>query len=257
MKINEIKKTKSGKYKVKIDDEIFTTYDDVLLKNNLLYKKNIDISIYEQMQKDHVYYDAYNKTISYILKKIRSSIEIRNYLDKFPISLSDKEKIMEHLIDIGLINDFKYVHSYINDNIYLSNDGPYKIREHLLSLDIDENIISEEMSRIDDDIIEKKAKKLIEKKMKSNHKYSMYQLKQKILLDMINRGYGRDMTVSILDKYKEDDNILLEKEFEKIYSKLCKKYAGLELKNKLRQKMYAKGFNLDIINNLIEKKEGE
>ena len=38
MKVEEIKKTKSGKYKVTIDGKEITTYDDVILKNKILYQ---------------------------------------------------------------------------------------------------------------------------------------------------------------------------------------------------------------------------
>ena len=42
MKVSKIKKTKSGKYKIVLDNqESLELYDDVILKNNILYT-NID-----------------------------------------------------------------------------------------------------------------------------------------------------------------------------------------------------------------------
>ena len=49
MKVKVIGETDSGKYKVKLDDKIFTTYDDVLIKNGIIYKKEIDENILNQM----------------------------------------------------------------------------------------------------------------------------------------------------------------------------------------------------------------
>ena len=49
------------------------------------------------------------------------------------------------------------------------------------------------------------------------------------------------------------DNSHLEKEMEKIYHKLKTKYEGHTLYNKLKQKLYSKGFTTDEINNFIEK----
>ena len=40
---------------------------------------------------------------------------------------------------------------------------------------------------------------------------------------------------------------------EKIYNKLKTKYDGYILKNKLKQKLYQKGFTNEEINNFIEK----
>ena len=57
MKVEEIKKLKSGKYKVKIDGESITTYDDVILENHLLFHKDITEEELGQIQLDHAYAD--------------------------------------------------------------------------------------------------------------------------------------------------------------------------------------------------------
>ena len=41
MKINKIKK-KGGIYKIYLDDKVINTYDEVILKYNLLYKQTLD-----------------------------------------------------------------------------------------------------------------------------------------------------------------------------------------------------------------------
>ena len=102
MHINEIKKTNSGKYKITIDDEVITTYDDVLLKNNLLYKKDIDDNVYKQIMEDNAYYDAYNKALNHLLRRNRSVREMKEYLERFDLSQHEKDKIIAHLKEIGL-----------------------------------------------------------------------------------------------------------------------------------------------------------
>lgn len=254
MDIKVIGKTDSGKYKVKIDDEVLTTYDDVLIKNGLLYKKKIDNEMYEKMKKDHYYYDAYNKTISYIMKHQRASFEILKYLKKFELTIEDQDNILNHLKEIGLVNDEAYVRAYIADSIALTKDGPQKIKKHLLDSNIDESIIDDELSKIEEDIIIDKILKIISKKIKSNHKYSEYQFKQKVSLDLVNLGYDKDLVDSLLDNFDLEDDDLLEKEYDKIYVKLSKKYQGYELQSKIKQKLYAKGFDVNKITNLIQKK---
>ena len=65
-------------------------------------------------------------------------------------------------------------------------------------------------------------------------------------------GYSREDIINHLDNIKLD-NSHLEKEMEKIYHKLKTKYEGHTLYNKLKQKLYSKGFTTDEINNFIEK----
>lgn len=257
MKVQEIKKTKSGKYSIKLDNQTILTYDDVILKNSLLYKKEIDVSIYEQMIQDHLYYDAYNKTLSYILKRNRCTKEIEIYLDKFSISKEDKIKIITHLKDIGLLNDQNYVKAYISDSIYLKNEGPLKIKDSLLALNISNELIDSELNKIDTELIKEKAEKIISKKVRSNHKYSEYQLRNKITLEMVNLGYSKELVNTILENYNYDDSYLLEKEYQRLYLKLSKKFSGYELSNKIKQKLYSKGFNVNEISEIISIKEDE
>jgi len=257
MKIDKIQKTKSGKYNIYFGGSKITTYDDVLINTGVLYKKELDDSILEQIEKQNNYYDAYNKTISYIMKHQRSKKEIEDYITKFELKKNEETNILNKLKEIGLINDLNYVRAYISDSINLSNKGPYKIKQELINLGIEENVIEEEISKVDLDIINDKLIKLIEKKIKSNHNHSEYQMKQKIIIDMVNLGYDRDTIINILDNYKIDDTDLLSNDYNKLYSKLSKKYCDNELIQKIKQKLYSKGYDINNINKLIQEKKND
>ena len=254
MKIDSIKKLKSGKYKIILEGQSFITYDDVIIKNGVLYKKNIDEETFNKMIKDNEYYDAYNKTISYIMKHKRTEYEIIKYLKKYDISLEDENRIINHLKDIGLINDTNYIKSFIQDAIYLGNNGPLKIKQDLIDLGLNENLVLDEIQKIDNNLIENNLIKLIDKKFKGNNKHSLYQLKQKIMFELVNKGYDRDMIQGIIQNYNYDDNSLMQQEYNKIYNKLSKKYEGYDLFNRIKQKLYVKGFDINKINELIQEK---
>ena len=250
MNIKKIIKLKNNKYKIVFDDHEITTYDNVILDNNLLYKKNIDKENYDKIIKDTNYYDIYNKCVKSILKKRKSEKEIKEYLDKF--NIDNKDKIISKLKEINLINDRDFTRAYINDKIYLSKCGINKIKNDLINLGIDIIIINEELSNIDKSIFQDLLEKQVLKKIKNNTKYSNYQLKQKILNEMINLGYEKEDILSIIDVNIISDNEILEKEFNKIYNKLKTKYSGYELNQKIKQKLTIKGFKVDDINKKIE-----
>ena len=250
MNIEKIIKLKNNKYKIVFDDHEITTYDNVILDNNLLYKKNIDKENYDKIIKDTNYYDIYNKCVKSILKKRKSEKEIKEYLDKF--NIDNKDKIISKLKEINLINDRDFTRAYINDKIYLSKCGINKIKNDLINLGIDIIIINEELSNIDKSIFQDLLEKQVLKKIKNNTKYSNYQLKQKILNEMINLGYEKEDILSIIDVNIISDNEILEKEFNKIYNKLKTKYSGYELNQKIKQKLTIKGFKVDDINKKIE-----
>ena len=88
------------------------------------------------------------------------------------------------------------------------------------------------------------------KKINSNHNNSNYMLKQKLIYELSNNGYDKEMIINLFDSMSNNDENIAQKEYNKIYEKLSKKYEGNELKNKVKQKMYQKGFSYDIISKL-------
>ena len=257
VKIEKIKKTKSGKYKIKIDGKDIITYDDVILKNKLLYQKEIDNETYKQIGIDSIYYDNYHKALNYILRKLRSELEVRLYLEELGTSNQDTEKIIKRLKEFGFINDLVYTKAYISDSIYLKNDGPKKIKQYLLSQEIDEFVIDEELNLIEREVIYDKLEKLIVKKLKGDRKNSAYQLRQKIIIEMVNLGYDKDMILEILVNYDIDDRDKMAKEYDKLYIKYSRKFHDYELIKKIKDKLYAKGFDIHDIENFIATKKAD
>lgn len=47
-------------------------YEDVILKNNLLYNKDITLEILEKIMNENIYYEAYDLSLSFIEKKLRT-----------------------------------------------------------------------------------------------------------------------------------------------------------------------------------------
>ncbi len=254
MIIKKIKKASSNKYKIYLEDEVINTYDSVILENDLLYKKNIDKILYDKIIFETNFYDVYYKTVKYIEKKRRSEKEIISYLNKFKISEADINKIISKLKGLNLINDIEYTRAYINDKIYLSKEGINKVRKDLIKENISLDIINSELDRVDTSIIDDKLEKLIIKKLNSNKKYSKDYMRQKILYEMTNLGYDKNTILNIIDNNISSDDNILESELNKIYNRLKNKYSGIELENKVRNNLLRKGFLIEDINILLNKK---
>lgn len=254
MRIIKVEKLKNNKFKIITDEENIITFDNVILDNNLLYKKQIDEELYQIIIKDTEFYNIYNKVVKYILKKRRSEKEIKQYLIQFNLNNFDVENMIIKLKQNNLINDLEYCKAFINDSIYLRKIGVNKIRSELLKQDIPLDIIEQELSFADSEQINKKLEKLITKKINLNNKYSNNYLKQKILNEMLDLGYNKEEVLNIIDINLKDDCTIIKKEFEKIYIKLSRKYEGKELLINLKNKMLMKGFSSSEINELIKEK---
>ncbi len=255
MHIEKIKKLKNGKYKIIIDgSDDLITYDEVILKNNLLNKKGIDKDLIIKLNIDTDYYNIYNKVVKYIQVRLRSEKEIIKYLEKYKLDENEKDKIIEELKNVGFVNDLNFAKAYISDKMNLSNYGPNKIKQELGNHNIDKHIVEELINNIDYDEVYEKLYRLIKKKIFSNKKFSKYQLKSKILSYFINLGYQNDTINEIFDELYVEDNNIIKREYEKIYINLKRKYSGDELYFKIRQKLYQKGFFIEEINEVINDK---
>src|SRR5574344_848479 len=233
MKIDKLKKLSNGKYKLMLSDgSMIITYDEVILDNNLLYSKEIDNDLLNKLEIDNNYYDLYNKCINLINKRIRSKKEVREYLIKYTSDTKEIDSIINKLSDIGLINDLAYTKALISDRVNLANEGPLKIARTLYDNDISSSVIEDEISKIDECLLNDKIDKYIAHKV-------------------MNKDYAKNMIVDILNKYTITSNN--DKEVIKQYNKLALKYSGDELLSKLKTKLYQKGYSSSEINESIKK----
>lgn len=240
MKILKYKKVGKNKYKLELDnyDEI-VLYEDIILKENLLIKKEIDNL--EELLKENDEYSLYDKTLSYINKRIRCEKEIRDYLKKYTKDESKIELIINKLKDNNFINEELYLKSFIHDKINLSMDGPLKIKRDLEYLGFNSFQIEDYLIEFNDNLIKDKINRYINKQIKTNKK-SLYIFKQKMLLNLSNLGYLKEDILDCLNNIELDEENLKEKEREKLLKKYEKKYQGSELEYIIKQKLYEKGY---------------
>lgn len=251
MKINKFKKISSNKYKLFLDDNTITIYEDIIIKYNLLYKKDIDDKLMKQIEEDNYKFSIYDMAIKYIEVRMRCEKEMYTYLRNKDYSIKDIENTINKLKKINLINDDLFSKSYINDKLNLTNNGINKIKSDLLNLDIDESIIDKNINLIEINEHER-IKKIIDKELKINSKYPVFKLRNKIINKCINLGYNYEDINLVLDDTKINSSSDIKKEYDKLYNKYKNKYEDNKLKLFIKNKLYQKGYSIDEINNIYE-----
>lgn len=251
MEIIKFKKDKNNVYKIYFDDgNIISLYDDVIVKYNLLINKSMDINKFNEITNYNDFLDGYYKSIKYINKKLRTELEIEKYLKKLNIKKSDIDNIIELLYKDGYLNKELYYKAYINDKYNLSGDGPFKIKKELIMLGYKELDFVDYLFSLDWNT---KLCKIINKKIKLNHKLSNNMFKNKVTNDLVKNGYDKKDIVDILNTIELNSDIdYLKKELEKIKNKYKTKYSGNELEFKIINYLYRKGFNIEDIKRCID-----
>ena len=247
MKINKFKKIGSNKYKIYFDNESLIVYEDVILKYNLLYKKDIDNDLLIEINYKSSIYDV---SIKYISVRMRSKKELEEYLKKKKYDQKDIEETIKRLQSQDLLNDEKFAKSYINDKLYLTNYGLTKIKNDLLKLGVEEYIIDVIVNNIDLQVINDKLSKIIDKELKTNSKLPTNKLNNKIINRCINLGYNYEDILNILNDKNIEGNSNIEYDYKKIYEKYKNKYDEYKLNAVIKSKLYQKGYTIDEINNI-------
>ena len=244
MKIIKYKKMSKGRYKITFDTNEVILYEDIIIRNNLLLLKDIDLETLEKVLDENRKYEAYDISLSYIEIKLRTEREIRDYLEKKGFDISLINETINRLKRDNLINEKLYVEAFINDKINLTTWGPFKIKRVLLDLSISEEIIDEYLYKIKEDVFEEKLDKIINKKIGMMKNKSLFLIKNKLSFDLFNLGYDKDMINNSLNKLEKDDSESMKNEASKAYNKYSKKYSGKELELKIKNHLYAKGYKV-------------
>ena len=200
MKIEKYESINNGQYKIYLSDgTILKINSDVIINNNLLYKKEIDNTLLNKILKENDNANIYNKCVKYISVRLRSKKEIIDYLKK--LNIDNTADIIDKLTKNNLINDEVFTKAFIKDKINFTSYGPYRIRQELNKYNIDNEIIDKYIKDIDEEILVGKIDKQINKMIKSNRKYSSNILKSKIYNNLYNNGFDKDMIINILNNY--------------------------------------------------------
>jgi len=242
MKIINYKKKKTNIYEIALsNNEKISLYDDVILKYELLLKKEIDEKQLNEIITFNSYLESYNIALKFLNSKLRTEKEIRKKLINF--SKDAIEYTLDRLKKEGYLNDNLYIKCYINDEINLKMIGPNKIFFDLKKLGFNDDIILNYLNSFDIDIWLNKINKYVLKKINSNHNLSGIMLKQKIFNDLQKKGFYKEHINTIINEFDFDDNeVIKEKEYNKLKNKLSKKYSGEELEYRIKIGLIKKGF---------------
>ena len=243
MKIEKFKKLKDGVYELKLDNnDVIFTYEEVILKFELLINKELDKKKLKEIDKLNDYYKCYYTAIKSIKKRSYTRKELYQKL-KDDFDNETLNKVLDKLEESGYIDDKFYANSYIHRQIISTNHGPIRIKRDLEEKGVTSKIIEEVMNEYTEEVEIEKIDKLVKKGFNSNHSKGNNYLIRKIKNDLIYQGFNQELIEKALSKIKlSDDSDIREKEYNKIKNRLSRKYSGKELEYKIKEKMVLKGF---------------
>lgn len=251
MKIQKYIKDKKNKYKVVIDDVEYTLYDDVIIKFELLRKSEIDKKTFDAIVEFNDELLSYYASIQYINRRLRTEKEIRDYLKRKGAEDDIIDKTIVRLKRDNYLDEEVFIRAYINDQIkILYNNGPLLIKKNLLKLGVTESKIDAAIDAIPEEVWLDKIEKYVERKIKFNLERSKNILKLKMTTDLISHGYYREHIDQIINEAEIDDQKAFICEYNRAVRRYKNTYSGQELRRKVKDYLYRKGFRFNNIEEL-------
>ena len=219
--------------------------------------------LYEGKQMDKKEYNALvslnnsNQLLQYALKirskSLYSEYQMREKLYKKEASKKDVDKVIKYLKQYELIDDEAYASDLVEYYNSL-NYGKNKIVHKLSDKGIFDQTINKMKFPVS--IERKKANNLLPKLEKKYEKYNEKQKKAHIYNAYIELGFDSDISNEMVNKIKEPNHKeelnKLKTDYNKIKTRLERKYQGKDLKQKIIQNLMQKGYKLNDIINVVK-----
>ena len=203
-KIEEGKRNKE-RVNIYIDNEYaFSVSKEILYKENLKVDDTVNIEDLREIVKKDNYIKCKNSALRIVERSYKSERELK---DKLLLKGYDKdsiEKTMEFLKEYNFLSDNNYTKMYVKDKSKVQ--GKNKIKFDLYRKGIDEEIIQEELSSIDEEDEREVAYNLVLKKYNviSKRESDKYKLSQKLYRYIVSKGYTYDIASYAIKKVLEN-----------------------------------------------------
>ncbi len=254
MKISKIKILKN-RVDIYIDDEKLELDKDVYPNFYLYVGKELSKKEYQSIKEYNQVASLMKYALSLRAKSLYSEYQMREKLYNKGGDKKAVDTVIKRMKDYDLIDDNAFILEHIEYYNSL-NYGKNKIIQKLSSKGIFEEKLNKYSFPVSTE--KKKAKAIFPRLEKKYSKYNFVQKKQHIYNAYISNGFDSDVAKSVIEsniEVKDDKEELkkLKEAYIKTKTRLAKKYAKKELRQKIIQSLLQKGYRMNDIIKIIEK----
>ena len=255
----KIKKIKILKNKVVINFENEKLeIDKNIYPNFYLYEgKEISKKEFQQLKKSNDVASLLSYALKLRSKAIYSEYQIREKLYKKEASKKEVDQVVKMMKQHNLIDDDAFIEDYVEYYNSL-NYGKNKILNKLS----EKGIFQAKLEKVKFPITleRKKAKNVYLRLLRKYEKYNFAQKKQHVFNAYISMGFDKEIAnemVTLIPEEKNNKHELqkLEKDYEKVYLRLSRKYEKKELRQKILQSLLQKGYRMNDVLKVLEREK--
>ncbi|MBO1308713.1 recombination regulator RecX [Enterococcus sp. 669A] len=260
--VSKVNKGRNAFYKVELSNgEVLRVSEDTLISYRLLKDREITEKEIEEIKNAGNEDAGFQLALNYLGYQMRTEKEIHTYLKDKEIDLTDRKKIIERLREMNLLDDVAFGESFVRTQMRLSDKGPRVVKQKLKEKGLNDQDIEKSLALYEEDDQYDVALQTAEKAMRKYHDKSVREIQQKLHQTMMSKGFSTDIIKRVIaemdfDEIQEQEEDALEIQGDRLW-RSNQRFAKAKRKQKVKQSLYQKGFNLDAIDAFITKKEEE
>lgn len=256
-------KNNNERYNLYLDEKYAFSLDEaVLIKYQLSKGKVIEEFTLDEIVFDDEVRKAFNKAINFLSYRMRSEHEVKQKLLQNEFGEAVILEAIRKLYEFGFLNDESFTKALVETQKRNSKKGPTAIRQELKKKGIEKDLQEKVLGDYSEEEQVGIAVTLAEKIIKQSQDKTPRQIKQKVQDTLQRKGYNfsiisQALSAFELEKNEEEWIEIIATQGDKIWRKYASKYNGNDLRRRVKQALYQKGFPAEQIDLYIEKKELE
>lgn len=235
---------------ITVGESSFSVEPEMIIKYHLRSGLEIEDSTYQALIHENQYLEclrlAYSK-----LKKMLTILEMKTILSNTSYPIGIQKQVIHQLIEKKYLDDLSYAKVFLELKRY--KEGPEMIKYHLEQKGISLDIIGGIFQHYHEESI---VKELIEKKLSTPSKKPkrawILQIKQQLLAKGFHREVIEKNLISAESNIQDQDQTIIHTYGSKILRQYQNKLSGYALYQKIKEKLYQKGFNYEDIKRYLE-----
>lgn len=267
-KITRITTQKKQKHRYNIflntpagDEYGFSVDEDILIQFRLEKGMELDNELIETLKEQDNLHKVYTLTIHFLSYRIRSEKEVITYLQKKEVEEEQIAVIMQRLKKEKLLDDQQFAEMFVRSRMNTSSKGPKVIEQELFEKGICGQIAANALEQYTPALQKEKVQKLLGKKIKQSSKESFQKQINQAKNTILQKGFNQQLVFEAIQTMDQEEDTNQEWEAlkfqgEKLYQKHVKKYEGFQLKQKVMEGLYRKGFHFNMIQQFVEEYMG-
>ena len=259
----EIQKKNKKRYSLYFNEEYaFGVEEETLIKFGLFKGTELTNEEIKKIQKEDEKNRAVGLAIRFLARQLRTEKEVRQKLLKEEIGEETIVQVIERLKEMGYLNDGFYAEAFTNTTKAVSRKGPKVVAMELKKKGVESEKID---AALDDYSLEEQVSNALEiaqKYINRQNAVSEKIAKQKVHVFLMQKGYGSEVIQLVMQELSFENQAdreqeILAKQADKIERRHSRKLKGNQLKYKVKQALYQKGFSQESIEEYIETREWE